>query len=256
MNPPCARAATLTLTLCTALAAPVLAQPMPSAPGSSRSALSHGSRARREVALTFDADMTPFMRKKLEQGVVKSFDDERIRAYLEREGIHATFFLTGMWAEQYPRAALELARDPLFELGNHSYSHPGFVSPCYTLAKLPANGARAEIEAAQAAIFKATAKTPHFFRFPGLCHDPAALETVASLGLEAVDGDAIGGDGFQKNPVVVEKNVLSSVQNGSIIVLHCHGGPNAPATFAALEQIVPKLRSKGFSFVTLSALVR
>ena len=214
-----------------------------------------GSRVWPRIALTFDADLTPHMAAKLKSGVVASFDDARIRHYLEGQHLAATFFLTGMWTERYP-AARELASSPLFELGNHSYSHPGFVSPCYRLAKLPKGGARAEILNAQSAIVQATGKTPRYFRFPGLCHDSSTLETVKNLGLTTVDGDVLGEDGFQRNPAVIVHNVLSGVKNGSIIVLHCHGGPNAPATFRALEQIVPVLRSRGFSFVTLSELLK
>ena len=219
-------------------------------------AVMHGSRIWPRIALTFDADLTPHMAAELKSGVVVSFDDAHIRHYLEQQHLAATFFLTGMWTEQYPTAARELASSPLFELGNHSYSHPGFVSPCYSLAKLPKGDARAEILKSQSAILKATGKTPRYFRFPGLCHNTALLETVASLGLTSVDGDVLGEDGFQKNASIVEKNVLSQVKNGAIIVLHCHGGPNAPATFAALEQIVPVLRSRGFTFVTLSELLK
>ncbi|WP_161882041.1 polysaccharide deacetylase family protein [Deinococcus alpinitundrae] len=63
----------------------------------------------REVALTFDADMTPGMEGELRSGKVKSFDNEAVVRVLEETRTPATFFLTGMWAQVYPASALSLA---------------------------------------------------------------------------------------------------------------------------------------------------
>ena len=53
----------------------------------------HGERDKREVALTFDADMTAGMESELRSGQVKSFYDSRIIDILERTQTKATLFL-------------------------------------------------------------------------------------------------------------------------------------------------------------------
>ncbi|HYA05240.1 MAG TPA: hypothetical protein VEF90_05065, partial [Xanthobacteraceae bacterium] len=45
------------------------------------------------------------------------------------------------------------------------------------------------------------------------------------------------------------------VRPGSIVVLHMHGGPNAPETAVALLDIIKKLRADGYSFVKVSDLL-
>ena len=66
----------------------------------------------------------------------------------------------------------------------------------------------------------------------------------------------IGGDGGQRNANVIINNVLSRVRDGSIIVLHSHGGPKVPATQDALPRILETLKSRGFEFVTLRELLQ
>ncbi|HEX3939452.1 MAG TPA: hypothetical protein VHX43_18270, partial [Xanthobacteraceae bacterium] len=43
---------------------------------------------------------------------------------------------------------------------------------------------------------------------------------------------------------------------GSIVVLHMNGGRDAPATGAALPDIIARLRAEGYSFVKISDLLK
>ena len=95
--------------------------------------VTHGNRNLHQIALTFDADMTPAMKKKLDTGVVKSWYNQKIIDVLRQKNVPATIFITGMWAEIYPQVTRDLASDPLFEVANHSYSHPGFTPTCFGL---------------------------------------------------------------------------------------------------------------------------
>ncbi len=42
---------------------------------------------------------------------------------LRKERVPATFFAGGHWLATHPERARQLAADPLFEIGNHSWSH-------------------------------------------------------------------------------------------------------------------------------------
>src|SRR3979411_713385 len=62
------------------------------------------------VALTFDLDMNASMAAAARAGTV--WINKDALAYLEARKIHATMFMTGMWAEAYPTLARELATNP------------------------------------------------------------------------------------------------------------------------------------------------
>ncbi|HEV2953711.1 MAG TPA: polysaccharide deacetylase family protein [Candidatus Dormibacteraeota bacterium] len=216
--------------------------------------LVHGSRAGNAIALTFDADMTPGMLSQLHNGQVRSWYDASIIQTLDKERVPATFFLTGLWTGAYPDQARALAADPLVELGNHTYDHAAFHTPCYGLWQ--ASDKSAEIQQAQDMIIRATGVTPRLFRFPGDCDAASDVDLVRGLGMTVVSGDVAGADAFNPSPASVTATVLSHAQPGSIVILHCHGGPNAPATGAALAPIIQGLRAKGLKFVTVSELMR
>src|ERR1700722_15301125 len=131
----------------------------------------HAVTTQKVVALTFDADMTLKMRDELKSGKVASWYNANVIAVLQRENVPATLFLTGLWIEAYPEITKQLSQNPLFELGNHSYSHGGFRSPCYGLPAGKKSNEGAEVERTDALLQKYAAAYKKYFRFPGLCFD-------------------------------------------------------------------------------------
>jgi peptidoglycan/xylan/chitin deacetylase (PgdA/CDA1 family) len=208
------------------------------------------------VALTFDADMTVGMRNLLRRGVVRSWLDAALIAQLRRTRTPATIFLTGLWTAQYAGVVRQLAADPLFELENHSLDHAGFAGRCYGLpAVVSAVGKRTEIVAARTIIERVAHVRPRYFRFPGGCHTEGDIRLVRSLGERPVQWDVVSGDAFQRDPRVIVRSVLAAVRPGSIVIAHCVGAPNAPATAAAMSVIIPSLRARGYRLVTLAQLL-
>jgi len=205
------------------------------------------------VALTFDLDMTPQMAAVARTGAVWINTDAI--GYLQANQIHATLFMTGMWAEMYPAVARRLASDPDFEIGNHSYSHPAFHAPCYRLSWVSRAEQAQQISFAQQAIQRVTGVAPLYFRFPGGCYDREALDLVHAAGLIPVQWNVNSIDAFNPHAQQIASVVLSSVKPGSIVVMHLQGGANAPGTAAALRLIVPALQQRGFRFVTVSELL-
>ena len=197
--------------------------------------------------------MTPGMLKEYKAGKIKSWYDQKITEILRKNSVPATIFMTGMWAELYPDVVKDLSSDPLFEIGNHSYDHAAFSIPCYGLPK--AENKDAEITKTQDILTNLTGKTPQYFRFPGGCYKDPDLKIVQNLGVKVVEWDVISGDAYLKKAAPIVKQVLKNAQNGSIIVMHFQGGPHAPATSAALQDIIDGLKQKGFSFATISQLL-
>jgi peptidoglycan/xylan/chitin deacetylase (PgdA/CDA1 family) len=218
--------------------------------------IEHGPRTGHDVALTFDADMTHEMIAQLRSGAQRTWYDAAIVRELRRTNTPATIFLTGLWTKEYPAVVRSLARDPLFELENHSVDHAAWTASCYGLPAVSgAQAKHAEVAGAAATIHHVAGVTPRYFRFPGGCHGSHDLHLVADAGERAVAWDVISGDPFQPDPAVVEHNVLSGVRPGSIVVMHLIGAPNAPATETALPVIIDTLKARGFRFVTLDELL-
>jgi peptidoglycan/xylan/chitin deacetylase (PgdA/CDA1 family) len=205
------------------------------------------------VALTFDLDMNAQMAASARAGTV--WVNKDALAYLEARKIHATMFLTGMWAEVYPTLARQLATNANFEIGDHSYSHPAFHTPCYRLGGVSRAAQALQIQLAQHAIQQATGVLPRFFRFPGGCYDRSALDLVHAAGLIPVEWNVNSIDAFNVFPQQIASTVLSQVKPGSIVVMHLHGGANAPATGLALRLIIPALEAHGYRFLTVSELL-
>ena len=219
--------------------------------------IAHGPRARREVALTFDADMTQAMLAAVRGGRRSIGYDPAIVSELRATRTPATIFMTGLWPAAHPRAARELATDPLFEIENHTYDHAAFAPPCYGLPTVPSEAAKtAEVERTAAIVAGLTGAPPRYLRFPGGCHRPSDVRLVAALGERPIQWDVISGDAYLRDPAAVARQTLAAVRPGSIVVMHLVGAPNAPATAAALRVVLPVLRARGLRPVTLARLLR
>ncbi|MFF4406228.1 polysaccharide deacetylase family protein [Streptomyces sp. NPDC001404] len=215
----------------------------------------HGKRdGPKRVALTFDADMTVDQRARAARG--ERFDNPALIATLRRLKVPATIFMTGMWADQYPAEAKSLGDDPLFEVGNHSYTHHAFSAPCFGLPAVAPGTARADVERAFDAFRRAgVARTVPYFRFPGGCHTDAVLRELGPTRVTAVQWDVVSGDAFAEQAGPVAAEVLDKVRPGSVVVMHCTRSA-APATEEAVRRIVPQLRARGYELVRVSELIR
>lgn len=216
----------------------------------------HGLRSKPKVALTFDADMTYAMQARLQTGKVSSYYNQKIIDLLTAQNIPATIFMTGLWAKNYPKVSKTLAENPLFEIGNHSYSHSAFNHPCFKLPPLGESQKEEEFKLSQETILKTTGSEPKLFRFPGGCYQKQDLELAQKYGLTVIGWDVNSRDAFNVDKNQITQAVKKETQPGSIIVLHLHGGKNAPATAEALPEIIALLKEKGYNFVKVSELLK
>jgi len=209
-------------------AAPTLAEP---------AVLDHGPRGERKVALTFDACTTP--------GPTPY--DPRITEVLERLRVPATIFVGGGWAQREPAALVELARNPLFEIGNHTFSHPH-------LTRLSDAQIRDELLRTQSEIAAVTGRVPTLFRPPYGEYDADVVRVAAECGLRTVEYDLPSGDpGAHVTRQALVSWVLREARPGSIVVMHINH-PGFP-TAEALPEIVDGLRARGFELVTVGTLL-
>ncbi len=200
--------------------------------------LYHGSRTRPEVALTFDA----CPRKERPE-----FSTE-IANFLQKEGIPATFFVSGLWAVNSKDALKRLATVPWFQIGMHGYHH-------WKSSDLTEPVIASEIERTWETIVQLGGTPQPFFRPPyGDC-PPKLVKVAKSLGVLTVMWDVVSGDPNPRNTAeVLEHRVLTLTRNGSVIIMHVNNG--GIFTAQALPTIVAHLRAQGFTFVSVADLVK
>ncbi len=212
---------------------PVIATPGPVAP----IPIQHGPRDVKRVALTFDACSTSRT----------SRYDERITRMLVEMKVPATIFLGGKWMEEHPDQTRYLASLPQFELANHSYLHPH-------MTKVKDKRAHDELKRTQDMMHALTGRRATLFRAPYGEVNEHLVRLVAEEGMVTVQFDLASGDADKKaSKEKLIEYVGSRTRNGSIVVMHINR--RGWHTAEALPEIIERLRSRGFAFVTVSQLL-
>jgi peptidoglycan/xylan/chitin deacetylase (PgdA/CDA1 family) len=172
---------------------------------------------------------------------------------LRRTGATATFFLTGRFAETYPRRARRIAS--LYPVGNHTYSHPH-------LTRLSSSAVAGEVRRAARAIRAATRRDPRpLLRLPFGDRDARTIGVVNDLGYVAVGWsvDTLGWQGRAGGQSVASilARVRRAVRPGAIVLLHAGAAADGTTLDAdALGRLVRLLRASGYELTTLPRFLR
>jgi peptidoglycan/xylan/chitin deacetylase (PgdA/CDA1 family) len=202
------------------------------------------------VALTFDLCQT--------RSPIAGYDGAIVDC-LRANKVPATFFAGGRWLKTHALRAAQLAADPLFELGNHSWSHPDLhYAPADGVTKeiLLAEAALAETRraaAAQCATYADHPGQPRLFRFPYGSRSEQGLIAANGIGSVVIQWDVVSGDPDGTPAAIIARNVLSGVRPGSIVVMHANG--RGTHTAEALTTVIPRLAAEGYRFVTVAELL-
>jgi peptidoglycan/xylan/chitin deacetylase (PgdA/CDA1 family) len=193
--------------------------------------------AGRRVALTFDACST----------LDRSFYDDRVTRVLVETHTPATLFISGRWAETHLRQMRILAENPLFEIANHSFTHPH-------MTEVPPERQREELLWTQQVLFSLSGRLPRFFRPPYGEVDAELAQQAAASGLRTVEYDFPSGD--PDRHITRERLVawvLAKARPGSIVVMHMNR--RGWHTAEALPEIIAGLRAKGFVLSQVGSMV-
>ena len=209
------------------------------------------------IALTFDLCET--------EGDVAGYDG-RIVDLLRAQGVKATFFAGGKWMETHKQRAEQLIADPNFEVGSHGLRHLDLAhvtdqtlgdeilltEAAYARAR---QGLLAQHCAADVKQASPLPERMNLLRFPyGRCN-AKSLAAVADAGLLAIQWDIVSGDPDpHESAKAIANTILAKVHPGDIIVAHANG--HGWHTAEALALAIPKLREEGYSFVTVSELLK
>ena len=192
------------------------------------------------VALTFDAGA--------DVGYTQLILD-----VLRRNGIHATFGMTGQWAQDNPQLLKQIVADG-HELMNHTWDHTSFTGLSTHTRPLGRPDRFSEIDRTEAIVRELTgATTIPYFRAPFGDRDGSV---EADVGLHGYRYDVLwsvdtrGWAGAPPSQIIATS--AQGATAGAIYVMHVgaqsQDGP-------ALQSVIDVIRQKGLGFATISQIL-
>ncbi|HHV77188.1 MAG TPA: polysaccharide deacetylase family protein [Syntrophothermus lipocalidus] len=161
---------------------------------------------------------------------------------LEQNGVKATFFLTGRWAEEFPELVKNMKKHGHC-LGNHGYKH-------LHLNNLSPEQVKEEITRAEKVIQTITGERPYLFAPPYGEFNTSVQKVAAELGYKIVMWSLDTVDWQRPEASTIVNRVVPRIHNDAIILMH----PTQP-TVEALPSILKQLKEEGYRFATVSEIV-
>lgn len=173
---------------------------------------------------------------------------DQILTILAEENVKATFFVIGSDLERNLEQARKIVAAG-HELGNHSYSHVRMLLVTSSFVKQ-------EIESTDKLIRAAGYQGEILFRPPYGKKLFALPYYLSKTGRKTITADvAPDSDRPAVDADEITQNVLSNTRPGSIIVMHVMY-PNRAESMKAVKKIVAGLKAQGYSFKTMSELLK
>jgi peptidoglycan/xylan/chitin deacetylase (PgdA/CDA1 family) len=220
--------------------------------GSRLAYVTHGKRNQKWIALTFDADMYPWMFA--QRAAVPEFDPRIIRL-LKQTNTPATIFLNGLYVKAYPALVRDLAKQPNIELANHSWDHAGWVRCTNTTPVARPLTKTTEVTKVADLVKQVTGVKVRYFRFPGGCFGGGDLDLVKSLGERPIGWDCYFGDSLNWTARQQIASVQSGCRPGSIVITHLNGPPYHDGVYEALKVLLPWWKSHGWEVVNIGTML-
>lgn len=165
---------------------------------------------------------------------------------LKAEGVKATFFVSGTWAETHPDLLRQIVAEG-HEIGNLGYEQKSYRGSTGQYV-------RGQIEKTLQAVERAAGVKPRYFRPPTGLYDDLVITAAAEAGHITVKWDTDSLDWTNPGPDVIVRRVLGAVHPGDIVLLTASDG--ARQTLEALPQLVGGLKKKGYTLLILSDLMK
>lgn len=196
------------------------------------SALTKGSPDDESVALTFNITWGDTML-------------EPTLKQLEQHDVTATFFLLGEWVEHHPDL-VEMIEKAGHEIGMLGYRYKSYL-------KQEPEQIRQDLNKATDVFSKMGYTDLRLLRTPSGHINDEVLDIVTNQGFDVIQWNVNPRDWENPGANEIIDHVLSNTSNGDIILLHA--SDSVKQTPTALESILPGLKQKGLSFVTISELI-
>jgi len=161
---------------------------------------------------------------------------------LQKHGVPASFFVVGNNITSDSSEVMRRAVRQGCEIENHSRTHSD-------MTKMSPEEIDAEINYTSDKVEEAVGRRPRFFRPPYIAYNETMFKTVD---LTFICG--VGADDWDDSVSAEERysRIVQQAGDGTVILLHDMQGNSK--TVEAVDMIIPKLKSEGYEFVTVSKL--
>ena len=168
-----------------------------------------------------------------------NYNTSKVLEVLEEYEVPATFFVLGSKIKGNEYILNRIIKSGS-EIGNHTYNHK-------ILTKLEEDKIKEEIESTNNKIFEVTGFYPSLLR-PSYGIVNKKVKEISDYPIIIWDIDTL--DWKYHNSKKIAGRVLSKARDGDIILMH----DIYSSTSNALKIIIPKLKDRGYTFVTVSEL--
>lgn len=167
----------------------------------------------------------------------------RILEILREHDLKTTFFLTGIWIDDYPEWVKKIWEEG-HEIGNHTATHPH-------LNQLSPEQIREELKTVEDKIFQLTGQRTVLFRPPFGEYNNTVISTIEGMGYKVIQWSIDSLDWKNLNKEAIYDRVTENAHNGAIILFH-NDGYHTPE---ALPSIIDFFHNKGYRIVPISSLI-
>ncbi len=165
---------------------------------------------------------------------------------LKENEVTATFFLSGPWVKQYPEIAKRIAEDGQ-EVASHGYRH-------INLSNLSKTEVKEEVMKAHQNIKEVTGVEAKLIRTPNGDYSNHVIEGIHECKYEAIQWGTDSLDWMNPGVNTIIERVTKRAHPGDIILMHA--SDTCKQTTEALPVIIEDLKKKGYTFVTVSDLLK
>ena len=186
----------------------------------------------KKVALSFDAAWG-------------NEDTQTILDILAKYDVHATFFMTGGWVENYPEDVKKIQAAG-HDLGNHSENHKN-------MRQLNDAECQEELRKVHNKVKNLTGVEMNLFRPPYGDYDDHVISNATSCGYYTIQWsvDSLDWKDYGVESIIQTVTQHKELKNGAIILMH----NGAKYTAQALPQVLETLIAQGYEIVPISELI-
>jgi len=206
--------------------------PAPTPPSPPAQVIRKGNTNRKTVALTFDAGS--------DAGYAAQVLDT-----LKANGVHASFGMTGVWAERNPELVKRIAGEG-HHLINHSYDHQSFTGASSGKPALTQAQRWEEMDKTETIVNQLTgATTKPYFRPPYGDYDDSVNADVGARGYQYNVMWSVDSGGWRGiSTAEITQRCLDGAEPGAIVVMHVGA---ASQDGPALQGVIDGLRAAGYA---------
>lgn len=169
----------------------------------------------------------------------------RLLDILKQRNVKATFFTIGNLVDRYPSIARRIVEEG-HEIGNHTYTHGN-------LSKMSEAKVRSELDKGRDSVLRATGVAPKVMRPPyGALYTAQREWVLKAYGYPTILWSVDPLDWKDRNAAIVSNRLISRASPGGILLAHdLH-----KTTVDAMPKTLDTLLAQGYSFITVSELIR